>query len=776
MPGKVTLEQIVKRYDDTPFGVSPSGPVVTIARTDHGVFRGWSERTKPDAAESDSDKKESGPIPIHVFVELVAEEEASEPEFSFADPPAVGLELLDGFQKAEVAKQPSDDGSVTARFVASLYEAVALDAGEIIVPVNFAFTSTDEGEAKSEGKLQVVLRTPRKSAASSGSAAMGVALIGGTLELRLGHLCDQKGCVEHFHKSLSEMAGLGAVQPRPSLEEPRATIYLRAGQAIDVWKLRESLRDQSVEITQMFPHGSSGYRLRVDLPRWHFEKEAHEAQQCIACRDRVANLLEALSWTSDIVVAGGGISFRPKKIDVDLTALLDKLTKSGAAPAAVWLVPEGVPMPKGLSPQLVQTNADPKTGGLQVQPVVEFDLAHTCDVGTELISLLNQQKWASQTHLHAGDIAFASASIADRKYANLTPLLTQFRSAGHTPSEIRLRGFGDIRVQVEFAHICGEIEYSKPPKRKKKSDEEKAKEKKKEDTKPKKPFVPTPLRPAASSNGRKAIEAAVNRVSWIQDGVFQDYHTKPEFRGGPRKLMVSLQPSGEDVVRLDELVKSLREAGFPPKSLIVSRRFSGIPFAKPMPAELELTDREGKKQKLGSIKQPNRPLAIAFVSLKCKRKKYKDYEPDPKSYETLGKTVEQYKDRVDVVAVSASPDDEFADVADFWDTTGLSVPLLHDAEGVVRAALNAQATPAPHTFVFDGDGLFRYAGEPHDNWQKPDKEHDDYLAKALELVLTGEYQANGAVFFNKSLCNCSDPNCKCPKCGCGPSCRCATKH
>ena len=74
-------------------------------------------------------------------------------------------------------------------------------------------------------------------------------------------------------------------------------------------------------------------------------------------------------------------------------------------------------------------------------------------------------------------------------------------------------------------------------------------------------------------------------------------------------------------------------------------------------------------------------------------------------------------------------------------------------------------------FVFDGDGKLRYAGEAHDQWQKK-KPETDYLGQALELVFQGKYLTNGAVFYNKSLCNCSHPKCKCPKCGCGSSCRC----
>ena len=113
----------------------------------------------------------------------------------------------------------------------------------------------------------------------------GVALIDGKLELRLGHLCDQRGCVKHFYSSLSAFSSLGAVDPRASLEHPGATIYLRAGQAIDIWSLRETLRDRSIEIAGIVPRDLSGYRLHIELPRWKVAGAAAEAQQCQNCRD-----------------------------------------------------------------------------------------------------------------------------------------------------------------------------------------------------------------------------------------------------------------------------------------------------------------------------------------------------------------------------------------------------------------------------------------------------------------------------------------------------------
>jgi peroxiredoxin len=732
--------------------------------------------------KSEGNSNTDAPQPIQLFVEFVADrsdQPGLEPELSFADPPAAGLALLKEFQKLDVSGITSERDAVSARFVATLYETVALAPGEMTVPVNVHFKLTEkaDGDKKPADTLAVVLRTTLKTAVHSDSDATGVFLIGGTLDLRLGHLCDQQGCVHHFHQSLSSIRGLGAVNPQPSLKDPRATAYLRAGQPIDVWSLREDLRDQSVEVTGIVPRGLSDYRLRIEFHRWNVDEGI---QQCVSCRERVASVLENLDWATDITVAGGGINFRSETPDLDLVTLLDAITDSGAAPSAVWLVPSGVPMPKAAKALDIHVHAHPKAGGRgsQAHPIIEFDLAHTCDVGSSVGSLLHQQKWASESHVNAGDITFARALIADRKYAGLTPILSGLRSAGHTPREIRLREFGDIRIQLEFARICGDVVFSKPPKpkKKKKDDGKDDGEVEKKVEKPKKPFVPQPLSMATSSNGRNAIKAAIESVEWVRDGLFYDYHTKFKFRGGPRKITFALQASGDDIVRLDELIDALRDAGFPPKSVVVSRRFSGIPFGKPLPADLELTDRDGKKLTLGSFRKPERPLVVAFVCLKTKSRKYGKYEADPMLFERLGRTIESYNDRVDVVALSANEHDEFPDVAEFWDRTGLTVPLLHDPNGTARAVFNMQITPPPHMFVFDADGLLRYGGDAHSHWEKPDEKHEDYLAQALDLVIAKKFLKNGAVFYKSSLCNCSHPKCKCPKCGCGSTCRCGIKH
>lgn len=382
--GKVTLDQILARYYDTPFDVRPAGPVVTVAHNKHVTLRGWTQRPQthqPTSKPDERDKKVSGVADdasaspqIQLFVELVpakAHRIAAPAQLSLSNPPASGLAVHEEFQKVPLANKRSDDEAgrvgdqrVTNRFVARLTEVDALKAGEITLPVGFQLATVDAGEMRHdvEGRLEVVLRTPQQKSTTR-PADTGVALIGGTLQLRLGHLCEQKGCVAHFHKSLRDLAGLGGVRPHSNLQDPRATVYLRAGRAVDVWGRRETLRDRGVEIVGLVPRELGAYRLRVQLPSWRASDKSGEVQQCLVCRERTAGVVEDLAWADNIKVAGGGINFRPAALDVDVVELLDAIEQSGSAPSAVWLAPAGAAMPKPSPPQLPKRSDVPRQGG-----------------------------------------------------------------------------------------------------------------------------------------------------------------------------------------------------------------------------------------------------------------------------------------------------------------------------------------------------------------------------------------------------------------------------
>ena len=125
-------------------------------------------------------------------------------------------------------------------------------------------------------------------------------------------------------------------------------------------------------------------------------------------------------------------------------------------------------MPKAAPARVIRPRADPIVGGSSSHPLVEFEFAHNSGIGTDVQTLLNGHKWASRTSVDFDKTTVARLGIGDRRYANIKPLLNEFRNSGRIPQQVRLREFGDIRIQVEFAHICGDVVYSKPPKKKSK--------------------------------------------------------------------------------------------------------------------------------------------------------------------------------------------------------------------------------------------------------------------------------------------------------------------
>ena len=135
--GKVKLEQILKQYDATPFGVTPAGPIVTVARSKQMTVRGWTQKAiaKPKEVKA---SEQSAPEPIQLFVEFAPAAESQivdTPDLSLSDPPASGLEILEPFKKVEGNQKPRDEKIQSTRFVARLYERVALQPGEFAVPV-----------------------------------------------------------------------------------------------------------------------------------------------------------------------------------------------------------------------------------------------------------------------------------------------------------------------------------------------------------------------------------------------------------------------------------------------------------------------------------------------------------------------------------------------------------------------------------------------------------------------------------------------------------------
>ena len=151
-----------------------------------------------------------------------------------------------------------------------------------------------------------------------------------------------------------DIPGLAAVRLHPSLDDPRAIVYLRQRQPVDVWSLCEKLRGQSVEVLGIEPRESDSFRLRIELARWQVE-ETGEVTQCLVCRQTAASVVEALPWVEGVDTAGGGINFHTKERGVDLVDLINAVRQSGIAPRSVWYIPDGAAMPKAAPPRLVLT-------------------------------------------------------------------------------------------------------------------------------------------------------------------------------------------------------------------------------------------------------------------------------------------------------------------------------------------------------------------------------------------------------------------------------------
>ena len=179
------LEQILKRYDGTPFGVTPAGPVTIVARITTATVRGWSERMKSTTKVAKSESLR----PIELIVEVTPAKGirlVASPQLSLSAPPAPGLKRLGDLQETSFAKQNDEKNSAvrigTRRFVSRLEQIGTLKPGDVIVPVHFKMTTRDSNDVQRsvEGKIDVVVPISRvKKVASADSTTTGVALIGG---------------------------------------------------------------------------------------------------------------------------------------------------------------------------------------------------------------------------------------------------------------------------------------------------------------------------------------------------------------------------------------------------------------------------------------------------------------------------------------------------------------------------------------------------------------------------------------------------------------------
>jgi peroxiredoxin len=331
--------------------------------------------------------------------------------------------------------------------------------------------------------------------------------------------------------------------------------------------------------------------------------------------------------------------------------------------------------------------------------------------------------------------ATAAVAVAERQWADVTDLVRRVRKAGFAVSAVHLTRFGTVRVRTQFG-------LDKP-----------------------------------SKEAQESIEAVHRKAPWLADAKFTAAGTRPDFNlAKSKEVRAGFVLGDSQVIELGALLDGLSGAGFPPKAMCVARMFAGVPFGFPIPGDVELADAAGTKLRSGKLHKAGRPPVLIFFPLTGKYKQGKDgkaYRAEPAHFARLKEVAGRYADRVDFVAVSSPKEDSPADVAALWRKAALPFPVYRDPEQKLATALSAGlAHPPPHIFILDAAGKLRYAGEFADGWVEPEQIKHVHLVEALERVLAKKYADNGAVFNNSPPCACSDPACKCPKCGCGGPCRC----
>jgi hypothetical protein len=417
-----------------------------------------------------------------------------------------------------------------------------------------------------------------------------------------------------------------------------------------------------------------------------------------------------------------------------------------------------------------RADADPapraKIGGTDNDPLIQLELTPAVSRNTAetVLACLNQLPWASRTAVlprYPGIIpkgllhprAVAVVAVGERQWADISDLVQRLGASGHTVSAMHLTHFGTLRIHVRFGPLPGDTVEVTEGKQKRTIH-------------------------APTSVARRSIEAAFQQAPWFGTVRYAGAGTKPDFKLDKDKPEVraefTLAP--DQAIDLSTLLDTLKETGFPPKTVRIARMGAGVPFGFALPGDVELVDAAGKPRRSGQLHQLNRPTVLVFFSLKGKYKKAgkeQSYQAQPLHFARLKEVVETYQKRVDFIAISSRPDDPFREVTALWEKAGMPFPVLRDAGQKLATALSVgMAQPPPHIFIVDAAGKLRYAGDFADGWVEPEKIKRIYLVEAIERVLAQKYAENGAVFYNSAPCDCSEPACKCPKCGCHGPCRC----
>lgn len=158
---------------------------------------------------------------------------------------------------------------------------------------------------------------------------------------------------------------------------------------------------------------------------------------------------------------------------------------------------------------------------------------------------------------------------------------------------------------------------------------------------------------------------------------------------------------------------------------IIGKKFGEI-------ADLAVTDIGGKTHKLSELRGSNDILVFAFLSHNCpwSTGRRARLQALADMYGTKG---------VRVIGISSNKPDRLSDVIANAREGGAKFPIYRDENKSLTQALRAKGTP--HMFIFDKNGVLRFAGA-FDDSMEANKVKQKIAEDALIAVLEGKEVAN----------------------------------
>lgn len=153
---------------------------------------------------------------------------------------------------------------------------------------------------------------------------------------------------------------------------------------------------------------------------------------------------------------------------------------------------------------------------------------------------------------------------------------------------------------------------------------------------------------------------------------------------------------------------------------------SSLEIGKPLP-DFALTDTTGKEHKLSDY--AGKIVVMNFVSQECPFSR----GADP----SINAIAEKYADKgVIFLGVDSHKDTKPEAIAEYIEKTGISYPILKDADNAYADAVGAKVTP--ELFIAGKDGNLAYHGAPDNRTSPEGAPSEMYLEDALAALVAGK--------------------------------------